>query len=257
MDKLGLIALTRTPALFTQLTVQLEGELPDGSLAIVVNNASSLEITETAVRNHWACIDAGRNLSFSEGNNVAAKVAMEQGCTHLLLMNDDVLADANFVRKLWDNRTASDNGVLGATLIHTNGTVNHAGALVYPNCNTDHMGRHDKLELWERNEIAAVAAVTFACVLIPVALWQQLQGLDTRYLWGWEDTDFCMRVLEAGGTCYVHRGAVAIHDECGTRARGSLGDHANLRLFRDIWQDRLPALLHSYFDRENVEGITP
>lgn len=257
MDKLAVITLTRTPELFSQLVTQLEGELPEGTLPIVVNNASSLDITETAVRSHWACIDAGRNLSFSEGNNVAAKVAMEQSCTHLLLLNDDVIPDANFIRKLWDNRTTSDNGVLGATLIHTDGTVNHAGALVYPNCSTDHMGRHDKLELWERNEIAPVAAVTFACALIPMPLWLQLKGMDTRYLWGWEDTDFCMRVLEAGGTNYVHRGAVAIHDECGTRARASLGDHANRRLFVETWKERLVEILRAYFDRENVEGIQP
>ncbi|KKM08705.1 hypothetical protein LCGC14_1723410 [marine sediment metagenome] len=259
-DKLAVITLTRTPHLFDNVADCLKPQLPKGTLGIVVNNGQDFDVTKLAVKYGWACIETPTNLPFAEGNNLAAKVATAEGCTHLLLMNDDLIPDADYVANLWENRRYAERGVLGGVFVHSDngGSVNHAGTLVYPDGVTDHMGRYDDVRKWEQDRVVPVVAVTFASCLISTAYWNELKGLDARYFWGWEDTDFCLRVIDAGGINFVHRGAGAVHDECGTRPRGSRSDSMNRDLFIQTWQYRLPDLLRAYFNRvPNAEGIRP
>jgi GT2 family glycosyltransferase len=99
------------------------------------------------------------------------------------------------------------------------------------------------------------AAVTFAAVMIRRTVWDELGGLDVAYRYGWEDTDFCLRALEAGHTIKCARDAVAVHDECGTRPRGGLNDEANHKLFTSRWRNRIPQLLSEYQRRTGrLEG---
>lgn len=263
-DRLGIITLTRTPELFAELVQALEKERMPGALHLVVNNAVNPDVTSTALENRWGCVEPGRNTTFSEGNNLAARVAIAQGCTHLLLINDDMRPYPGFVSTLWAGREQTSSGVTGGIYLHTDAqkpkprSVNHAGTLVYTDGRVDHIGRYDALEEWSDRGIYPVVACTFAAVLIPSSIWQRLGGLDTRYVWGWEDTDFCLRVVAAGGTNYINADARGVHGECGTRPRGSMSDLFNAELFMNSWQPRLIGLLRDYFDRvPNVVGVRP
>jgi GT2 family glycosyltransferase len=114
---------------------------------------------------------------------------------------------------------------------------------------TDHLGRGQARKDWESKEAAYCDAVTFAAALIKRDTWDFLGGLDEAYRYGWEDTDFCMRVLEAGGAIKCARDAVALHDECGTRPRGGQNDSTNYQLFTSRWEAKIPALLTAYHQR--------
>jgi GT2 family glycosyltransferase len=44
-----------------------------------------------------------------------------------------------------------------------------------------------------------VPAVTGACMMVARPIWEKLDGLSTEYVQGgYEDSDFCIRLLEAG-----------------------------------------------------------
>jgi len=262
MAELALLTLTRTPALYARLLSGLAGQVgaPDYT-GVVVNNASSEDVVRSAVdAGRWAVLDAGYNTTFSEGNNLAAKVFPD--AEWLLLLNDDlVLTAPDFLRRLWAMRD-TPHDVLGAVLAHSDGTVNHAGAdfAPFPHAHSrplsDHMGRNDALADWVADTVATVPAVTFAAALIRRECWNSLGGLDTSYHYGWEDTDFCLRVMAAGGSAGVVRNAVAVHDECGTRARSGRDNADNFNVFRAQWpDDRLREMLAKYHEEYQGEGL--
>ncbi len=216
---------------------------------VVVNNSNSPALTAAALKGGALALEPGYNTTFSEGNNMAARVIQ---APWLLLLNDDLVPEPGFIQRLWEARVQAD--VLGALLVHTDSTVNHAGAIIKPHL-TDHLGRGDPREDWEAPTTVCCAAVTFAAVLVKRSVWDELGGLDVAYRYGWEDTDFCLRALEAGHTIKCVRDAVAVHDECGTRPRGGLNDEANHKLFAVRWRNRIPQLLAEYQQRTGrLEG---
>lgn len=254
MPDLSIITLSRNLAYFTRLTGALGKQWPRmATQCILVNNANSMALTAEALRCGWVVVEPGYNTTFAEGNNMAAKAVDGHW---LLLLNDDVIPTTEFLDKLWAHRLEAN--VVGALLLHQDGTVNHAGTRVGLRGQTDHMGRGEAREDWEDSYAASVPAVTFAAALVNANLYQELGGLDERYHYGWEDTDFCLRAMRAGATIRCARDAVATHDECGTRPRGGTADMDNMRLFLQTWQPDIPKLLMEYRRRlksETVEGI--
>jgi GT2 family glycosyltransferase len=254
MADLTIVTLSRNQEYFERLDDALREQ--DGGpfmRCILVNNSGDPRLTAAALRRDWQVIEPGYNTSFSAGNNLAMSAAGDAG--HVLLLNDDIIPEPIFLRELWRQRETAD--ILGALLLHTDGTVNHAGVHVMPR-QIDHIGRFSD-PLHFRGACRLVAAVTFAAVLIRRSLWDKLGGLHEGYYYGWEDIDFCMQALEAGATIRCCGDAVAVHDECGTRPRGldEMGKD-NYRLHMRRWESKTAELLADYCRRmrpETVEGV--
>lgn len=258
MDKIGTITLTRNADLFARLIFSFQEQKP-GDLNLVVNNGQSEEVVRLAVEHGWGCINVPTNLSFSEGNNLAAKVALAQGCSHLLLLNDDVIASPRFADGV-RNSLGLAEPVLGFR-ITDRGRVNHDGTKIVASGELtgvcDHIGRGAAQvpPPPERTNVV-VPSVTFAAVLVSADGWKRLGGLDEGYFYGWEDTDFCLRAIAGGGTVRVRRDLDVEHAECGTRIRHSRNDHNNALLFLGKWKHRIPELLAEYQKRHpDAEGI--
>lgn len=256
MPDISIIVLSKTPSHFHELHESLLQQVDDSMVGerILVNNANDMLLTAQALKRGWMVIEPGYNTSFSAGNNLAAKAAM---CGHgFLLLNDDLKLRDDFLHQLWKQAGTAD--VLGAMLLHSDGTVNHAGTGMRRDLTVvDHIGRHAEAASF-RGTCPRTPSVTFAAALVARSCWHSLGGLDERYYYGWEDTDFCLRALAKGFTIRCCRDAVAVHDECGTRPRGSEQDRTNARLFRDTWTSQAAGLLDSYVRRaspEPVEGI--
>jgi GT2 family glycosyltransferase len=257
MVKLGIITLTRTPKFFRRLVESFNGVPVDDIFRIVVNNGQSPDLTEYAYRSGWAILNPRTNLSFSEGNNLAAKVAISQGCTHLLLLNDDAIASPKFLDGVIDSAPLADP-VVGFR-ITSDGKVNHDGTKIgrsgWRTGVCDHINRGGELTKPDP-AVAVVPSVTFAAVLVSADGWTALGGLNEGYFYGWEDTDFCLRAIAEGGTIKVRRDVDIEHGECGTRIRHSKNDLANAELFLGRWQERIPALFDEYETRHpRVEGL--
>lgn len=244
MADLTVITLSRNLGHWRRLSESLAAATkPCDVAALLVNNdRRAVDMTAEALAAGWMVVEPGTNTSFSLGNNLGAKATQSDW---LLLLNDDVILEPDFLQEMWAGRRAD---ICGALLLHSDGTVNHAGTLIAPDGRTDHIGRHvSPLQLG--GGYAFVPAVTFAAVMIHRAIWDALGGLDESYFYGWEDTDFCLRALQAGYTIACNRDAVAFHDECGTRPRNSQQDVDNCRLFINRWRDCIPQLLTSYGSR--------
>lgn len=216
---------------------------------ILVNNGAPAlrrtwdPVTKWAAAHRWAVAEPGYNTSYSEGNNLAARAASGRW---LLLLNDDARFGPDLLARLWESRERAH--VLGCLILHGDGTVNHAGTKLVPW--PDHVGRHDPAARWRRNAVEAREAVTFACALVQAEWYRKLDGLDERYFYSFEDTDFCLRTLEAGGHVAVNLGAEVEHDECGTRERGGRNDVDNAAVYRAAWpEEKVRGTVAAYWDR--------
>jgi len=262
MADLSIITLTRDhPDYVTRLSDCLDAQvgLPEDLKVqrILVNNGPRKglkewdEGTRVGIARGWAVIEPGYNTSFSEGNNMGAKAATGE---YLLLLNDDMVLEPEALGRLWASREKAH--LVGMLILNTDGTVNFAGTGLWPS--SHHIGRNDPRELHEEAAFYLREAITFAAAFMPAWLYAELGGLDERYIYGWEDTDFSCRVLDAGYTTGVCMDAVAIHDECGTRVRGDGGYYQNnFRMFKESWpRERIQALLERYWDgRDRTAAI--
>lgn len=260
---LGIVTLSRNYRYVKRLSAALANHWSNPPVyRLLVNNhrpGYHADLLRSVARERgWAVWSPGRNTSYSEGNNEGVRRLLQWSerdgaeLTHVLLLNDDCVPQptdevTSFVGRLWASRERAD--VLGALLLNSNGTVNHAGVDLRKG--DPHVGRGLPLgEVVRRgDEVVHMGgacppcmAVTGAAMLVKLDLWQRLGGLDEGYVYGFEDTDFCLRALEAGAVIRCERRAVAVHDECGTRPRQGERDVENARRFREQWP---PARIHN------------
>lgn len=257
MADLSIIVLSKTPAYVARLSEALQPQLDALEMDVekfLVNNANDMNLTAAALKAGWMVVEPGYNTSFSIGNNMAANAATG---LDLLLLNDDLVPSENFLNEMILTEDRAQSEVVGALLLNGDGTVNHAGTMVAPDGRTDHIGRGQAAAGWGgccSEFCCVVPAATFAAVRIRRDLWKQLGGLDQAYYYGWEDTDFCIRAMQARARLQVNHLAVATHDECGTRPRGGAHDQSNYTLFVQRWTAALPGILQDYERRHEGSG---
>ena len=255
MIDLSIIVLSKTPSYFDRLHEALQPQIDALELDVeklFVNNTRSMDFTASALRAGWMVIEPGYNTSYSVGNNMAARAASGHD---LLLLNDDLIPHENFLHEMTLQGQLAT--VLGALLLNDDKTVNHAGTMMAPDGRTDHIDRGGSAAEWGEccaEHCCIAPAVTFAAVRIRKGFWDQLEGLDEQYYYGWEDTDFCIRAMQAHGLIQVNHRAVATHGECGTRPRGGSHDASNYNLFIQRWTAALPGILKDYQNWNESSG---
>lgn len=139
--------------------------------------------------------------NFSAINNAAAEVAT--GEFLLLLNNDTVILQENWLERLMRHGLRSEVGAVGARLVYPNGTVQHAGVILgmggvgvaehwHIGSSLDDPGYMGRLQL-----VQNLSAVTAACLLVRKSLYREIGGLNPeRYQVLFNDIDFCLRLRQ-------------------------------------------------------------
>nr|WP_086937682.1 glycosyltransferase family 2 protein [Thaumasiovibrio occultus] len=154
-------------------------------------------------------VSCGRNLGFAGANNLGVKYASSD---HLLLLNSDVLpSESGWLRRLLTAYKSTNNiGALGVKLVFEDESIQHIGM--------DFSQSREFGGLWLNNHpykglpenlvpqigLEPVATVTAACLLVERAKFQEISGFDTQYILGdFEDSDLCLKLLDAGYDNYI------------------------------------------------------
>jgi len=234
---LAVIVLSKDrPDLFRACAASVPGDAAYLSDKVLVQNGTDGETVAAAAAAGWQVIDTrGANLSFSAGNNLAAR-ALGPHVTHLLLLNNDAVLHPGALDALWAARAEAD--VVGSFILDPEGKVDHAG--VYFDCylHGDHLGHGLDPDPYfpPGQDLHNLPAVTFACAMVSRAAWDHAGGLDESYWYCCEDTDLCLRVREHGGAVMVARDAVVTHAASSTRDPKATADVAEA-LFSRRWRD--------------------
>jgi GT2 family glycosyltransferase len=198
-----------------------------------------------------------RNAGYSTANNIGASHARGR---LLLLLNSDVLpAQPGWLGRLRGFYDATPGiGALGPKLLFEDDSIQHAGM---------YFQRAERRQLWENqhyykgfnrslagaNVTQPVPAVTGACLMIERALYEEMGGLrDIFVQGGYEDSDLCLRLLEAGRRNWYAADVELYHLEAQSLPiHARLANRYNLWLQTHLWNDRIEEVMRA--QREATE----
>lgn len=183
------------------------------------------------------------NRGFAEACNYGAAIA---NGTFLIFLNNDTLPQKGWLENLHNYAVQHPQAAMvGAKLLYPDDTVQHAGVAICEDRYPRHIyagfpADHPAVCKSRRFQI-----VTAACALVHRGIFNTLRGFDERYLNGYEDVDFCLRLGAGGYEVHFCHTAVLSHLESATRPLETLPQ--NLSLYRADWYDRVvPDEFHYY-----------
>ena len=158
--------------------------------------------------------------NYASINNAAVRLAA--GDLVCLLNNDTEVITSDWLEEMVSQVLRPGVGAVGAKLLYGDRSVQHAGAILGIGGVAGHGHKHSpegSHGYFSRLAVThEVGAVTGACLLTRRDLWEELGGLDDRWLpVAFNDIDFCVRVRDAGHRVLLTPQAVLFHHESKTR----------------------------------------
>lgn len=184
--------------------------------------------------------------NYSALNNAAVQQASGE---IIGLVNDDIEVNtADWLSEMVSQVLRPGVGAVGARLWYPDLTLQHAGMVLVGGI-ARHVHKHlpqGKTGFCDRAALVqSFTAVTGACLLVKKALYVQVGGLNERELAiGFNDVDFCLRLVEAGYRNVWTPYAELFHHESATRGQDDSPDkqrraEKELRYMRKRWGARL------------------
>lgn len=183
------------------------------------------------------------NLGFIASCNRGASLAQGR---YLFLLNNDTVLEDGALDALADTFDNHDNvGLVGAKLYFEDGRLQEAGGIVWSDGSAMNFGRGDDPCKPEYNYVRDTDYCSGAAIMLPVTLWQRLDGFDSYYERAYyEDTDLAFRVRQAGYRVLYQPFAKVVHSEGATSGTDlSTGEKRyqveNRKRFLDRWHKTL------------------
>lgn len=198
-----------------------------GVEVVIADNASTDQTAELLDRlQHATIIRNGANLHFLKAVNIAAGAA--RGRTILLLNNDAQLLPGSVAAALRTLDSDPGIGAVGGRIILPDGTLQEAGSTIWRDGACSGYGRGQEPNTPDVMFQRDVDYCSGALLLTPAALFRKMGGFDERFAPAYyEETDYCVRLWEAGWRVVYDPDAAIIHYEFGSATTG--GDALRLQ----------------------------
>ncbi|MDP3899567.1 MAG: glycosyltransferase family 2 protein [bacterium] len=191
---------------------------------IVVDNGSFDGVKEMLGKNfsNIKFIQSQKNLGMGAGNNLGIKQARGR---YVAVLNPDIIINNDSIRKLagfFDNNAKV--GLLGPKLINPDGTTQYTRCH-YPSKLTPIYRRtplrklsgiKKKLDIYltkdkDYDTAGPTDWVYGACLFVRKDLLETIGNFDEQFFLGFEDTDLCRRVWQAGSEVWYYPQSVLVH----------------------------------------------
>jgi O-antigen biosynthesis protein len=156
--------------------------------------------------------------NYSEINNTAVRAA--KGDYLVLLNNDTRVISADWLDDMLRHCARPEVGVVGATLLFPDNTIQHAGVALGLTGLAGHLWgglREEAVPGGWHQYTREVSAVTAACLMTRRSVWEAHGGLDERFIVCGNDVDYCLRVRRSGLRVLHVPTARLYHDETQSR----------------------------------------
>jgi hypothetical protein len=182
---------------------------------VVVDNGSS-DGTISIIQEKYPqiiCIQNYENLGYALGNNKGIEFAIEHGAEAVFLLNNDTRLQDGCISRLVETLQSDPRiGIVGP-MVYTwdeNKTISSAGGMV--NWRLAHavnvgMGEIDTGQ-YEGREVDFINGCG---IMVSKQAVEKAGGLDPKFFMYWEETDWCLRVKEAGFKVYFEPAAKMDH----------------------------------------------
>jgi GT2 family glycosyltransferase len=221
MAEIGIIIVTYNSA--TEIGRCLDNVISQDVEVVVVDNASTDSTVAEVRRRNVRLIANGENRGFAAAVNQGFAVL---DCTYVLLLNPDAAIQSSLIPlrdacdlpgsagaggRLVDSKGSPQTGFMVRGLPTPAALVLEALVLnrVWPGNPVNRRYRNLGRDYSAFSEAEQPAG---AFLMVRKAVWQELGGLDERFVPLWfEDVDFCRRIRDRGYRLYYVPEAVAIH----------------------------------------------
>lgn len=214
---------------------------------LIVDNASSDGTHEylKAKKKEYSNFNFIRNeenVGFGRANNQAVK---EADTEKVLLLNNDMYVTENWLVNLNSElETNQDIKVVGCKLLYPEGDIQQVFT-AFSKENTN-LGQNISYNIYRNfpsehpaiNKNRFVQALAGACMLTYKDFFLEMGSFDEEYINGFEDTDFCLRVIEKGSKILYSPKTTIYHYESRTAGRF---DNAlkNIEIFNRKWKNKI------------------
>ncbi len=147
------------------------------------------------------------NYGFAEGNNIAIEFArLKLNPDYILLLNNDTVVDKYFLKELVKaGESREDIGAVGPKIYYYdfNGrrdVISFAGQKVNLYTSSGKRFAFNEVDTGQRDSIKETDYVEGSCLLVKKEVIEKVGMLDVKYFAYWEETDFCIRMRDAGYT---------------------------------------------------------
>jgi GT2 family glycosyltransferase/glycosyltransferase involved in cell wall biosynthesis len=187
-----------------------------GMEVIIVDSSNSPETRELLSRFSGIkrIINRGKQ-NFSHACNLGAQRARGQ---FLLFLNNDAFPLPGAIEaaiKCYQDNPGS--GAVGGKIIRPDGRIQEVGAFILPTGHTVSRGRGIPPDEAMYNVAVRVDYCSASFLLTSREVFSECGGFDERFDPAYyEDTDYCLRVTQAGYPCVVEPRAIVLHLERGT-----------------------------------------
>ena len=138
------------------------------------------------------------NTGFAAVNNVGMRRALADGCSWVLLLNNDTVAAPDFLEKLLAETPAGAVSCPKMLFLNPPDEIWFAGGeLDRATGRVKHLGGHAK-DGPAFADKKKVSFITFCCVLLPRDVIEEVGFLDETLFMYCEDVDYCIRLADAG-----------------------------------------------------------
>jgi GT2 family glycosyltransferase len=181
----------------------------------VVDNASS-DGSENHLR-AWdpalTVIQSGSNLGWAGGCNVGIRAALNTGCTHIYLLNNDAMVRPDTLSRLVDAAAAPEAAAVGSLVVSATdpGWVEFAGTVMDARTHHPRQISCKLAELPTPHQVSATIAVKGCSMLLTGHALKKIGLLAEDYFLNYDETDWCFRAREAGMTNYYVPTSIVAH----------------------------------------------
>jgi glycosyltransferase involved in cell wall biosynthesis len=212
---------------------------PDVEIVVVADPATPVAVLEQLSALPVTLVPTSGRFNFASWSNLG--VAASSG-DYVVLLNDDALIEQpDWLDVMVGFFAEPDVGVVGARLLYADGTLQHGGILlngqplhIFHGFAGDDPGPFGLLEI-DRE----VSAVTGACLATPRVVWEELGGLPEDFAVAFNDLEYCLRVRRSGRRVIWTAHATLYHFESQTRRPHA--DQHEIDLLYDRWGPELHA----------------
>lgn len=173
-----------------------------------------------------------QNQGFTGGNNTGIKFALQNGASHVLILNNDTILEKNLIKELLLGLEKNNNaGIIVPKIYFAKGHEFHkerykeselgrvfwyaGGFLDWKNILGTHRGV-DEVDIGQYENEEKVDFATGCCMLIPKNVIERVGMFGSDYFLYFEDIDLSIRVLKCGYDIWYMPKAILWHINAGS-----------------------------------------
>lgn len=253
MTKIGLVTVLYKcdevlPDFFKSISLQ---SFKDYILYLVDNSANEItdKVIDDSLRqfpvSDFRYINSGGNKGVATGNNIGIKAALNDGCTHVLLLNNDIeLEQENILKRLLEVSEQKKQALVVPKIFYydtrklwmAGGYMDKWRAL----------GVHEGYNKDDGDKYSVPKPITYAptCfMLVAKEVFEKTGIMDDRYFAYYDDTDFVYRALKDGFSLYYDPSVYVLH-----KVSSSTGADSGFYIYYSS-RNKI------YFIRKNFRGL--